>query len=391
MYDPTLDDRTPEEQAAEGQENPKVFMVDDQAYCHAMVKNALGKFCTLLSFDDGESAVTAATIEMPALILMDVEMPGMGGYAACQKIKKASETADIPVVFLSANDKIEDRLMGYWAGGHDYITKPFDLQELQAKVRQMLEQVKQHTELKSRVISATSTAMLVMTSMGEMGVVLEVMKRFNACMKISDLAREILTGTANYGLQGVVQIRTPGEKLTLSEAGAGTPLEESIIEHMAKMDRITEFKSRLSITYDHVSLLINGMPQDDPERSGRLRDYLAILADAADARVQAIIAMQESRLRKMIEQTASSITEALAELDNGQRLHRLEASAAVNKLMEHFEQALHKVSMSDAQEEFLRSTVREGVERLIHLQSDELKLQNKLTVITGNLNNTLKR
>lgn len=369
---------------------PKIYMVDDQPVYHALVKKALGDFCEVVSLDDGESALMAMTSEIPDLVLLDVEMPGMGGYETCRKLKAQSQTAGLPVVFLSGHDALEDRMRGYEAGGQEYITKPFDFQELKTKIQHLLDVIAQKKSLKSMADSATHTAFTVMTSMGEMGVLLQALKQFNASQDSHSIAQHILEAVSEYGLVGVVQIRTIDQKLTLTPSGPGSPLEESIIEHMSKMERIVEFKSRMAVTYDHVSLLINDMPVEDADRCGRLRDYLAPLVEAADVRVQAISAMQESKLRQSLVDAASNITLALDELDADQRLHRLNSNAAVNALMEQFESALLRVSLSDAQEDFLRTTVQQGIENITQLQLDGLSMQNKLTMITKKLNATLK-
>jgi len=69
------------------------------------------------------------------LILLDIVMPGMNGYEVCRRLKGASDTREIPVVFLSALDQVEAKVEGLEAGGVDYIAKPFHLSEIVARVR----------------------------------------------------------------------------------------------------------------------------------------------------------------------------------------------------------------------------------------------------------------
>jgi phosphoserine phosphatase RsbU/P len=77
-----------------------------------------------------------ASIEMtpPDLILLDIRMPGMDGYEVCQQLKANPRTAGIPVLFISALDDIQDKMKAFSAGGVDYITKPFQLEEVVARV-----------------------------------------------------------------------------------------------------------------------------------------------------------------------------------------------------------------------------------------------------------------
>jgi len=74
---------------------------------------------------NGEGALQVLRHAYPDLILLDVMMPGMNGYETCRQIKANRATADIPIIFITALDSIEDKILGFEAGGVDYITKPF--------------------------------------------------------------------------------------------------------------------------------------------------------------------------------------------------------------------------------------------------------------------------
>ena len=167
---------------------------------------------------------------------------------------------------------------------------------------------------------ATSTAMTAMTSMSEMGALLESLKKFNACTDYNALAEAALAGLALYGLQGAIQIHSPQETLTRNNQGAASPLEVSILKQMAKMERITQFQSKLCITYPSVSLLVHDMPLEDADRCGRLRDHLAMLVEGVEVRIQGIKAVSESRQRgEAIECAVGRITETLKTIDSAQR------------------------------------------------------------------------
>jgi len=71
----------------------------------------------------------------PDLILLDLMMPGMDGYEVCSLLKKESLTEKIPVIMLTAKDEIQDKLEGFEIGADDYVTKPFNLNELKARIK----------------------------------------------------------------------------------------------------------------------------------------------------------------------------------------------------------------------------------------------------------------
>ena len=93
----------------------------------------------VVAVENGAEAVTAAPIEMPDLIPMDVRMPRMTGYEACQTIKADERVKHIPVVFLSAKGQDSEIQAGLDAGASEYLLKPFGPMELTEKVSELLE------------------------------------------------------------------------------------------------------------------------------------------------------------------------------------------------------------------------------------------------------------
>ena len=84
---------------------------------------------------NGAMALTAATSEPPDLILLDIMMPEMDGYEVCRQLKTDERTCEIPVIFMSALDEVMDKVKAFSVGGVDYITKPFQVEEVLARVK----------------------------------------------------------------------------------------------------------------------------------------------------------------------------------------------------------------------------------------------------------------
>lgn len=84
---------------------------------------------------DGAQAIAAAQAAPPDLILLDIVMPGMDGYEVCRHLKEDERTRDIPILFISALGTVEDKVKAFTTGGVDYVTKPFQTEEVLARVR----------------------------------------------------------------------------------------------------------------------------------------------------------------------------------------------------------------------------------------------------------------
>src|SRR6266404_8189553 len=100
------------------------------------------------SFPLGRLALAAAARNPPDLILLDINMPEMNGYEVCERLKSTQELSGIPVIFLSALNETQDKVRAFRSGAVDYISKPFQFEEVQARVETHLQMHQLRRELK---------------------------------------------------------------------------------------------------------------------------------------------------------------------------------------------------------------------------------------------------
>lgn len=98
----------------------------------------------------GSTALTAAQVVPPDLILLDINLPGMDGYEVCKELKSQPKTQEIPVIFISASTEGLDKLQAFSVGGVDYITKPFQLEEVLARIEHQLTILRLQQKLKQQ-------------------------------------------------------------------------------------------------------------------------------------------------------------------------------------------------------------------------------------------------
>jgi len=114
-----------------------VLVVDDEEYIRDLVTSSLRLAgFTARAVADGSQALAALERDRADLVILDVRLPGIDGFEVCRKLR--ADGSDVPVIFLTARDTAEDRLSGFTKGGDDYVTKPFSLDELIARVRAVL-------------------------------------------------------------------------------------------------------------------------------------------------------------------------------------------------------------------------------------------------------------
>ena len=129
----------------------KILVVDDEALLVKGIRfNLQNEGYEVLTGSDGIEAVELAKEHEPNLIILDVMMPRMDGLTACARIR---EFSDVPVILLTAKAEDMDKLMGFEQGADDYLTKPFNILELKARVRALLRRTKSREDDQPKLLS----------------------------------------------------------------------------------------------------------------------------------------------------------------------------------------------------------------------------------------------
>ncbi|MEQ6290322.1 response regulator [Vogesella sp. GCM10023246] len=261
-----------------------LIVEDSQSQC-ALYRSLFDGQYNLRFAANGQAALTSVAQQLPDAILLDVEMPDMDGYAVCRQLREAGH--ELPILFVSAHGKLEDRLQGYDAGGNDFLCKPIDGREMLLKVALALRSHAEKRELQQSGQHAFSAAMTAMSAMSEMGVLIEFIRNVARLASYDDIAAAICGTLESFGLHGCVQVYgSRGETLHSSD-GQPSELEASIIANARTLSHIYSSGSNTSFNYPHCCLIVRDMPLEDEIRCGRLRDHLAILAEVAASRAQA--------------------------------------------------------------------------------------------------------
>ena len=135
----------------------RLLVVDDDPETHRLVRTWFeGQPYDVVGASDGREGLQKARSERPDVVLMDVKMPGMDGISAARALKSAPDTRHIPVVLLTACRDVAEKVEAFAVGADDYVTKPFELEEVDARIRGILHRREALAVLEHKVVQLTT-------------------------------------------------------------------------------------------------------------------------------------------------------------------------------------------------------------------------------------------
>jgi sigma-B regulation protein RsbU (phosphoserine phosphatase) len=136
----------------------RVLLVDDAKSNLDILVEGLKSDHKLSLALNGEMALQAAARTPPDLVLLDIVMPGLDGYEVCRRLRQMPETAEVPIMFLSSLEEVQNKTRGFEVGANDYLTKPFEMLEVKARVRSLLKAKAYSDAVKEQIASELRVA-----------------------------------------------------------------------------------------------------------------------------------------------------------------------------------------------------------------------------------------
>ncbi len=140
---------------------PKLLIVDDEAEICSLLKDLLSEDFETDTATNGAEAYTKAKQWHPQVILMDVMMPKVDGFAACESIRNDDATRHIPILMVTALNSGQDRMKAFDLGADDFVAKPFDVQELLVRIKSKLRRAKELRNIPQEVVQLANLALNV--------------------------------------------------------------------------------------------------------------------------------------------------------------------------------------------------------------------------------------
>ena len=361
-----------------------IFIVDAAESSRSLLESVHVKEWRVESFASAESCLARLNQfdGAPNLLMLDVDSLGMDGFALCRQIKQRQCLERIPVVFVSGLDDLESRLEGFEAGGLDFLCKPFSLIELKQKIGTICRISCERQLLNTQLHESKTPTSLILTNLDECAALIRFLRALNGCEKPQNVADELLNLFRAYQLQCIIQLHLTDLELTISESGTNQPLEISVINHVQRMGSIYEIKRRVAFNFEHISILVNNVQQRDPELCGHLRDHVAIVAECANARLQAVqIKTENARANRGMLELLEALKAAVQAFEEKYTLARYRGSVLALDMISELTTAFTFLGISGDDAHYMLGLVHtkaKDLSEICDFSSDTLKMLDRL-------------
>lgn len=301
-----------------------VLAIDDDKSVHHIIEESLAGFCKVIHAKNGDEAIKLAHQHHPDIILLDVEIQGKSGYEVCKSIKAA--TQDIPIMFLSSKVGQAERIKGFSAGAADYILKPFNAQELMARIKVLYQYRQQCAKLRHDIVKANNTVEIAMTEAGDMGRIMRYVCQSYHADNLALLSHYFLAFFTPFHLNVVVVFWQNENGLFYSQEAGVCPLEQALLIQHKNMQRFVDIGHSTIINYPNISLLINNMPVDNAVLYGRYKDLFPHILEITNEKVAAI------HIKQHHAQENVKLTAMLNEINTLVNKHNTLHISSINKL-----------------------------------------------------------
>ncbi len=263
-----------------------ILVVDDQPANLTSLEQILRGEYRVSTAVNGVECIERTYRVQPDLILLDVDMPVMDGRTACRKLKADRTTSPIPIIFVSALARLEERLAGYRLGADDYVVKPYNVDELLAKIRIALNNRHDLEAAKARAQRLHGDLGDSLSACHELGALRQFAGSAFECEDLRSLGERLLETFDRFGLWAIARLTGTGHYF--SHAGEVGALDRELMEAMADKGRLIDFGHRTLINAGHVSVLVRNMPVHDPVRYRRWKENVKLLVGVVNNCVAAV-------------------------------------------------------------------------------------------------------
>jgi len=362
-----------------------ILIVDDMADNRLLLDALLSDKYTIQLAESGQQCLDMVSEKKPDLTLLDLVMPVMDGFEVCEKLKDNYDTQNIPVIFITSSTCDDEKLKAYELGADDFINKPFNHDELTAKISKTLSGVASINEAKELANAAQQAALIAMTNSSELGMIIKFMESAGESESFEELAAQLDEVTQGFGLVCCFHFEFDDYSLNIGNGCVDGSLEARMIAEARKVGGIIGHGKRMFFNQKYVSMLVKNMPVDDDDKCGRYKDNLAVLLSSANG-IAKTLGVEQSMMqqrRQLIKTTFDSTYERTQHVMGLVNLLESNTVHVVQDIRSTFEEALFSLALTEDQENYLMGIFDAGMEKMETVKETATEVETAMKTVVA--------
>ena len=367
-------------------DNPLVLVVDPDPVHQEILDGMLGGSMTVILASTAKEGLEIFDFKHPDLVILEIDIPDMKGYDLCKEMRQHSSEASCAIIFLAEAMSLEDKMLGYRYGCDDFITKPFQPEEVVVKAQRTLEIKKVQKKILKESSEAMHTALIAMKQSSDMGFILRFMEGNATCRDFVSLGQGLIDLLKHLSLQASLVFKVKPKNIFV-----GNPYDSIDVKQFnmcLESERFVADGEKLVVNQNIVSLLISNMPKANSKAYSELKDVLSMLMSSVETRAVSIeLDLQYKKDKnKILESTLGKCHEHLAEVSATLANHGESMGIISNDLVHDIKDICLASSLSGPHENSMVSAFEDSLSRITQSYSSILSLEDNFKSVIKDLN-----
>lgn len=319
----------------------------------------------------------------PDLVIIDLSLPADEGFRLHRALRDDFEFSDLYQLAVCAPEMLGRE--GFEPD--DFLILPLPNQVLEYKLGLLLKVFEERANTRAQMAYAQQVAFTSMSAMGELGVVMQFLSKSFACHNVQSVASLAVDALRQYELEGAVYLIWEGDHHVLTTGGEPLPDEqETLIVQRRTLGRLLEIDRNLVVNFEHVTVMVTHLPENDAERLGRIRDNVATLTEGVESRVQGLLLEHDNLLKQQgIRYAVSEIHDSVIDLNARQMADLMQTRALVNHVIDDFENAFLHMALHTEHENQMIGDLVELRHKIGDIVGNPGEVHEKLKVVVAAL------
>ena len=360
-----------------------VYMVSpDDGLGARLRKRFLGEieFCL---FSSAEACRVELDKRRPDLVVIDLALPHESGVALHRALREDFDLGDLYQLLLYPAGS----LLVEGVSPDDFLLAPFCDDAFALRLALIKKLFAERATARDQMAYAQNVAFTSMSAMGELGVVMQFLSRSFACANIQSVADLAVDSLRQYELEGAVYVVWEGEQYAPTTSGEElSPEQRNLIVERRTLGRILQIERNLVVNFDHVTVLVTNLPEDDLQRVGRIRDNIATLAEGVESRVLGLLLEHDNLLKRQgIRYATVEIRDSVVNLHARQQADLMHTRELVSQVIDEFESTFVHMGLHSEHENQLIGSLMELRRKLGDIVGLPGEVHEKLKIVIAAL------